>query len=122
LVKTTLPDAVLAELALKRIRRHTADVKEHVHLCPTDAVSRLQSQCHRCPEDHLPQPVTLPELKISKSLIFWMDMRINIRLFLAQNRLLAMHLPKIARTIQISIQICWRMKEILLVNILSAVW
>jgi len=49
-------------------------------------------------------------------------MHIHIYLFPVLNFLLLMHLPRIASTIQISIHICWLMKEHPLVSTLSAVW
>jgi len=113
-----------------KICRHAADAKELVYLRPTDADSRLQSQlqsqlqsrCHLYPENHWPQPVTLPVLNISKSSICRPDMFIHIHLCPVLNHLHSINLPMIASTTHISIQICCLMKEHPLVSILSAVW
>jgi len=112
-------------MALQSIRKHAGDAKEQVYLHPTDAESQLQSQLqsqrHFCPEHHKPQPVSLPELNITKSLIGRPDLRIYKHIFPVLNYLLSMHLPRIAWTIQILIQICCLMKEQPVVSTLSAV-
>jgi len=94
------------QMALQRIHRHAGGAKGQVYVHPTNADSRLQSQRHYCPQHHPPQPVTLPELNVSKSSICRPDMCIQIHLFRVLNLLLPMHLPRMARTKQIFIQIC----------------
>jgi len=104
-----------------KIHRHAGDAKELVHLRQTDADSWLQSRRHLYPEHHLPRLVTIPELNVPKSAIWRQDMCIHILLLPALNSLLLMHMPRIASTIQILIQICWLMKEHTLVSTQSAV-
>jgi len=58
----------------------------------------------------------------SKSSICQPDMPIHIHLFPVLNCWLSMHLPRIASTIQILIQICRLMKQHPLVSTLSGVW
>jgi len=86
--------------------RHAGNTQEQVNLHLTDTDSRLPSGCHRCPECHLPQLVTIPKLNIPKLSIRQLHMHIHIHLYLSLNFLLLMHLPRIASTIQIVIQIC----------------
>ena len=121
-VETTWPDAFLAKMALQCIPRHAGDSKEQVYLHPTNAESRLQSRRYLCPEHHPPQPETLPEFTMPKLLICRPDIRICIYIFPVLYLLLSMHLPRIARMIQILIEICLLMKEQPLVSKLSAVW
>jgi len=110
----------------KNIRWHAGDAMVQVHLHPTDAdsrlLSRLQSWVHLCRKHQPPQPVTLPQHNISKSPICRPDMCIDIYLFPVLNDSTLIHLPRIASTIQILIQICCLMKEHPLVITLSAVW
>jgi len=83
-VKTKSPAAFLAKMAPQRIRRHTGDAKDQVHLDPPDAECGLQSRLHICPAchpPHPPQPVTLPELNLLGSSICWPHIRIRIQLF-----------------------------------------
>jgi len=121
-VKTTSQNDFLAKMPPQTIHKHAGDAKEQVHLCATNADGRLQSRRHLCPERHPPQLVTLPERNASEFSICQPDMRIHIHLFPVLNYLLSMYLPRIASTIQISIQICCMMKEHPLVSTLSAVW
>jgi len=114
-VKTRLPAAFLAQMAPQRIRWHTGDAKEQVHLHPSGAETRLQSRLHRCLVRHLPQPVTLPELNHLKSSICRPDIRIRIQLFPLRNISTMMKIPSM---IPILIQLCWLMK----VSTLSVVW
>jgi len=113
-VKTECQAAFLAEMASQRIRRHAGDVKEQVHLHPTDAESGLQSRLHHCPARHLPQLVTLPEFNLLKSSICPPDISIQMQLFTVWN----FSMMRIPSKIPILIQICWLMK----VSTLSLVW
>jgi len=117
-INTTHPDAFLAKIAPRRICRQAGDATEQVHLHPPYA----DSWWHLCPAPHLPQWVTIPELKVPKWSICWPDMRIHIHLVPVQNFPILMHLPRIASTIQILIQIRWLMEEHPLVCTLSIVW
>jgi len=120
--KTTLPEAFIAKMDLQRFHRHPGGAKRRVHLLPTDAYSGLQSWCHLCPDQYLPQPVTLSEFNIRILLICQPYMRIHKYLFPVLNLSLWMHVPSIASMIHILIKICWLMKEYPLVSTLSAVW
>jgi len=113
-IKTKRPAAFIAKMATQTIRRHAGDMKEQVHLHLTDAESGLQSWLHHCPERHPPQPVTLPEFNLLKSLICLPDIRIRMHLIPVWN----FSMMRIPSTIPILIQICWLMK----VSTLSVVW
>jgi hypothetical protein len=130
LVKTTLPDTSLRTMAPPTFLTHTGDAKQQVHLRPTNANSRLlsrlwsrfDSRCHLCSEHHPPQPVTLPEVNVSKSSICFPNMRIYIHLFPVLKPLPSIHLPRIPSTIQTLSQICCLMNKHPLGSILSVVW
>jgi len=121
-LKTTRPDAFIAEMAPQRIRRHDGDPKDQSHLHPTNTDSRLLSWRHLCLQCHPRQLETIRELNIPKSSICRPDMCIHIHIFPVMKFSLLMHLPRIASKIPILIQICWLMKEHPLVSTLSAVW
>jgi len=113
-IKTKCLAAILAKMALQRIRRHAGDAKEQVHLHPTDAESRLQSRLHHCQSRHPPQPVTLPEFNLCKSSFYPPDLGVRIQLF-PEGNFFMMRKPS---TIPILILICWLMK----VSTPSVVW
>ena len=101
-VKTTRLDGFLAKMALQRIHRLAGDEKEQLHLHHIDADRRG----HLCLKRHPPQLVTVLELNVPKSSICQPVMRSYIHFFSVLNCLLLMHLPRIASTIQILIQVC----------------
>jgi len=121
-IKTTRPATFLAQMAQQIIRRHTRDAKKQVHLHLSDTHCRCHSRRHLCPARHTPYPGTNPEHKNPKLLICWPDMHIHIQLFAVLKFSILMHLLRIARTIQILIQICWLIMEHALVCTLSVVW
>jgi len=106
-VKTKRLAAFLSKMALQRIRRHSGQAKEQVHLHLPNAESGFQSGLHLCQARHPPQPVTVAELNLLKSSISRSDIRIRIRPFPGRNILKMMRIPS---TIPILIQICWLMK------------
>jgi len=120
-VNTTWMDALLAEMALRRICRHTGGAKNQLHLTPTISDSRHQNQRHLCLQFNLHHPVRERELRFPKSIICYPDMCIHTLLFPALNFSISMHMPRIASMIPISIQTCGLMKEHPLVSTLSAV-
>jgi len=108
---------------------HTwGDGKKQVHLYATDTDRRQQCWwhlcllCHLCPVWHPRHQVTMPDPNVPKSSIYRPDLRIHILLFPVLSSLLLMHMPWIASTIWILIQIFGMMKENPLVSTLSAVW
>jgi len=122
LVKTTWPDAFLAQMEPQKIRSHASDAQEQVHLRPTDTDGRLQRRRHIYLEHDPPHLVPLLELNISKSSNCRPVMRIHLLLFPLLNHLPSIPVPRIASTIQHLIQICCLMQEHPLVSPLSAVW
>jgi len=101
-VKTTPLDGFLAKMALQSIHRLAGDEMEQLHLHPIDA----DRQGHLCRKRHPPQLVTVLELYVPKSSICPPVMHSYIHFFSVLNCLLLMHLPGIASTIQILIQVC----------------
>ena len=72
---------------------------------PLPGTPRLPG-CHICLERLLCHPVTMTELNIPKASICLPDIRIHILHLPAVNSVHLMHVPRIAITIQILIQIC----------------
>jgi len=121
-VKTKWTDAFLPTMAPQRIHRPTGGAEDRVHFHPTDTDSRHQNRRHHRLARHLRHPVTMRELYVPKSMIYHLVMCIHIHLFPVLSFSILMHMPRIDSTIQISIQICWLIKEYPLVSTLSAVW
>ena len=122
LAKTRRPDAFLAKMALQRIHRHTGEAQVQVHLQSTDIHNRLQSRRHLCQPCHPPQLATILEHNVPTWSISRLDILNDIHLIPVLNFPILMHLPRVARIIQILIQIRWLMKEHSLVSMLSVVW
>jgi len=100
----------------------TGDVKAQVHLSQSHTDSRHQNRRHSHPKHQLIDLVTMRQLMYPKSNVCHLDMCIYIHLFPVLNFSIMMHMPRIARVIMMSIQICWLMKEHPLVSRLSAAW
>jgi len=86
------------------------------HRQPTPEATQPPPETPPAPSGHSSR-AQRPNLSICRP-----DMRIHTHLLAVLNSLRWMLLPRIASTIQISIQICWLMKEHPLVSTLSAVW
>ena len=93
---------ILAKMAQQRIHRLTggAKVRQHLH----------HDRCHRGLERHLRHLMKVLELKAPKQKVCHPDMCIYLLRFSALNYSILIHLPRIARPIRISLQICWLMK------------
>jgi len=113
---------LIATMVQRNIPRHAGGTNFGVHLHQTDYGSQHQNWHHVRPERDLCQPVPMRELTLRKSKVFPPDMCIYMLLFPMLNCSILMHMPRIARAIKISIQICWLMKEYPLVSTLPAEW
>jgi len=121
-VKHMTTDTFLATMALQTISRHARSAKERLHLCLTGTDSWHQTQRNCRLNCHMREPVTIRELKVSQLPISHPDRCIPTLRFPALNFSILMHMARIASTMQISIQICWPMKEHPPVGTPSAVW
>jgi hypothetical protein len=121
-IKITRPDAILAKIAPETICRHAGDTKELVHLHGTNTDSRLHSQCILYTKWSPPPLVTIPEFNYPTSSICQLVIPFHIHLIPELNFSILMHLPRIASTGQILIQMPWLMKEHRLVSTPSVVW
>jgi len=103
-----------SKMAHQRICRHTWGGEARVHLD--------QIRLHLRPECHLCHLVIMRERQVPKSKLCHPDMCINILPFPTINFSILIHMPRIASTIKIFVQICQLMKEHPLVSTLSAAW
>jgi len=111
-----------AILAQHRIPRHARGANAWVHLHRSNSDSRHQIRPHIRPGCRLCHLVWLRELMMPRSRVCHPDRCIYILLFPAFNFSILRHIPTIASTIKILIQICWLMKQHPLIITLSAVW